>query len=343
LDGIPEAKRLFADMLDVSPENVIVCGNSSLAIMYGRIKSAFVHGIGGNKPWHGQSIKFLCPVPGYDRHFSICEHFGIEMVAIPMDENGPDMNKIETLVEYDSSIKGIWCVPLYSNPSGTVYSDEVVKRFANLKPKANDFRIFWDNAYCVHHLTDNPRKILNILHECEKAGNPDLVYEFSSTSKITFSGSGIGVFASSKNNVAEMKSALSIETIGYDKLNQLRHVKFLKSLDGIKAHMEKHREILAPKFKLVLDTLERELSGIATWTKPDGGYFVSFNAPKGTAKEIVRLCKEAGLVLTGAGAAYPYGYDKNDSNIRIAPTYPGLEELENAMELFCTCVKLVSG
>ena len=345
LDGIPEAKKMFADVLGVEPENIIVYGNSSLAIMYDTISRAWSHGILGSKPWcKYDKVKFLCPVPGYDRHFSICEYFGIEMINVPTNEYGPDMDMVEKLVSEDETVKGIWCVPQYSNPTGISYSDEVVKRFANLKPKAADFRIFWDNAYCIHHLTSSPECILNIFDECKKAGNENLVYEFMSTSKISFPGSGVAVIATSVENAEYIKKGLGISTIGFDKINQLRHVKFFGNADGLKAHMNKHMEILAPKFNVVIEELEKNIAplGIASWHKAEGGYFISFDAMKGCATRIVSLCKEAGVVLTGAGATYPYGKDPDDSNIRIAPSYPTVDELRKAMELFCICIRLAS-
>ncbi|MDO5149224.1 MAG: aminotransferase class I/II-fold pyridoxal phosphate-dependent enzyme [Oscillospiraceae bacterium] len=345
LDGIPEAKKMFADVLGVQPENIIVYGNSSLAIMYDVMSRAWTHGVLGNKPWSKyDKVKFLCPVPGYDRHFSICEYFGIEMINIPSNDEGPDMDMVEKLVSEDETVKGIWCVPQYSNPTGVSYSDAVVKRFAALKPKAPDFRIFWDNAYCIHHLTDSPECILNIFDECKKSGTENMVYEFMSTSKVSFPGSGVAVLATSKENAESIKKGLGIATIGYDKINQLRHVKFFKNAEGLKEHMKKHKEILAPKFDVVIDQLEKNIAplGIAKWHKAEGGYFISFDAMSGCAKRIVSLCKEAGVVLTGAGATYPYGNDPEDSNIRIAPSYPSVEELSKAMELFCICIKLAS-
>ncbi len=345
LDGIPEAKKMFADVLGVQPENIIVYGNSSLAIMYDVMSRAWTHGVLGNKPWSKyDKVKFLCPVPGYDRHFSICEYFGIEMINIPSNDEGPDMDMVEKLVSEDETVKGIWCVPQYSNPTGVSYSDAVVKRFAALKSKAPDFRIFWDNAYCIHHLTDSPECILNIFDECKKNGTENMVYEFMSTSKVSFPGSGVAVLATSKENVESIKKGLGIATIGYDKINQLRHVKFFKNAEGLKEHMKKHKEILAPKFDVVIDQLEKNIAplGIAKWHKAEGGYFISFDAMSGCAKRIVSLCKEAGVVLTGAGATYPYGNDPEDSNIRIAPSYPSVEELSKAMELFCICIKLAS-
>ncbi len=346
LDGLPEAKKLFAPMLGVAPEELIVCGNSSLNIMYDTIAKFMLFGTGdGEKPWKDcGKIKWLCPVPGYDRHFLVTEKMGFEMINIPMDENGPDMDMIEKLCAEDESIKGIWCVPMYANPTGITYSDEVVKRFAAMKPKAPDFKIFWDNAYCIHHLTDTPDSLLNILDECEKAGNPDRVYLFASTSKITYSGAGVAMLASSAKNVEYIKSMLNAQTIGYDKLNQLRHVRFFKDYEGLVQHMDKHRQVIAPKFSVVLDALESEIAplGIGEWKKPNGGYFISFDALDGCAKRICELCKEAGVVLTGAGATYPYGKDPHDSNIRIAPTYPPVHELELAVKLFTVAVKLAS-
>lgn len=346
LDGIIDAKNLFSPMLGVSNDELIVCGNSSLNIMYDTIAKCIIFGVDGvQKPWKDyEKIKWLCPAPGYDRHFAICESFGIEMITIPLNEDGPDMDMIEKMVAEDDTIKGIWCVPMYSNPTGITYSDEVVKRFANLKPAAKDFRIFWDNAYCIHHLTETPDKLLNILDECKNAGNDDMVYMFASTSKITFAGGGIAVMAASKANVDYIKSLMTVQTIGFDKINQLRHAKFFGNYEGLMAQMEKHRAILQPKFDMVLDTLEREIAplGIGSWHKPRGGYFVSFDALDGCAKRICQLCKDAGVVLTGAGATFPYGKDPHDSNIRIAPSYPPVEELELAMKLFVAAVKLAS-
>ena len=345
LDGIPEAKKFFSDMIGVSEDEVIIFGNSSLNAMFWAVQTAYNKGILGEKPWSQvEKPKFLCPVPGYDRHFKVTEFFGIEMINIPMTYTGPDMDMIENLVENDESIKGIWCVPQYSNPDGISYSDETVKRFANLKPLAKDFRIFWDNAYCIHHLTENSTVILNILDEAKKAGNEDIVYIFGSTSKITFPGAGVAVMGASKKNVDELKKYLGISIISYDKMNQLRHVKFFKNFEGMCEHMNKHREIIAPKFTHVCEALEKEIAplGIGTWTVPQGGYFISFNAPNGCAKRIVQLCAEAGVTLTGAGATFPYGKDPDDKNIRLAPTYPSMDELKKAMELFIICVKLAS-
>ncbi|MBQ8927341.1 MAG: aminotransferase class I/II-fold pyridoxal phosphate-dependent enzyme [Oscillospiraceae bacterium] len=346
LDGIPEAKRLFAQMVAVEPDEVFLFGNASLQAMYMCIAKAFSHGLMGHTPW-GQleKVKFLCPVPGYDRHFRITEYFGVEMINIPTDENGPDMDLVEEYVQNDPAVKGIWCVPQYSNPSGIVYSDEVVKRFAALKPAAPDFRIFWDNAYCIHHLCDDPKVILPILSEARKQGNEDMVYIFASTAKVTYAGAGVSLLAASKANLADMTQALTCFTISFDKVNQMRHVKFFDGkFENVAAHMEKQRELLEPKFAVVLDTLAREIRplGIGEWTEPKGGYFVSFNAPAGCAKRIVALCKEAGVVLTGAGAAFPYGKDPEDRNIRIAPSYPSEEELQKAMDLFVLCVKLAA-
>lgn len=346
LDGIPEAKRLFADMIDVNADEVIVFGNSSLNIMFWTIQTAFTHGILGSTPWGKlDKVKFLCPVPGYDRHFAICEFFGIEMINIPMSESGPDMDMIEKLVASDDSIKGIWCVPQYSNPQGICYSDETVKRFAALKPKAADFRIFWDNAYCVHHITNDTSRILSLLNEAKTVGNDNIAYIFGSTSKVTFSGSGVAVIGTSAENIASLKKALTVSTIGYDKINQLRHVRYFGNYDNILKHMNKHRELLEPRFNAVTETLEREITPcgeIGSWVKPKGGYFVSFNSMNGCAKRIVQLCAEAGVTLTNAGATFPYGKDPDDKNIRIAPSYPSIEELEKAMELFVICVKLAS-
>lgn len=348
LDGLDEAKQMMADIMGVSMENVIVYGNASLNIMYDAVSSAMIHGVMGNTPWcRLDKVKFLCPAPGYDRHFAITQHFGIEMITVPMTPQGPDMDMVEKLVAEDESIKGIWCVPKYSNPQGYTYSDETVRRFARLKPAAKDFRIFWDNAYAVHHLyeeEDRQDKILEILSECEKAGNPDMVYEFASTSKISFSGAGVAAIASSVGNLECIKKSLTIQTIGYDKINQLRHARYFKDFNGIKEHMKKHAALMRPKFEAVQNILEKELGGleIGSWTKPNGGYFISFDAMEGCAKAIVAKCKEAGVVLTGAGATYPYGKDPKDSNIRIAPSFPTPEEMSMATELFVLCVKLVS-
>ena len=345
LDGIPEAKKLMADMMGTTPDHVIVYGNASLNIMYDQISRAYTHGILGNTPWCKlDKVKFLCPVPGYDRHFAITERFGIEMINIPMSESGPDMGMVEEYVSKDASVKGIWCVPKYSNPQGYTYSEETVKRMAALKPAAEDFRIFWDNAYVIHDLyDDNKDEIADIISECEKAGNPDMVFEFASTSKVSFPGSGIAALATSANNIADIKKQLTIQTIGHDKLNQLRHVRFFKDINGLKEHMRKH-EFMRPKFEAVESVLEEELGGlgIGSWTEPKGGYFISFEAMDGCAKAIVAKCKEAGVKLTGAGATFPYGKDPKDSNIRIAPSFPTPEEMKQAADLFVLCVKLVS-
>ena len=346
LDGIPEAKKLMADMMGTTPDHVIVYGNASLNIMFDQISRAYTHGILGNTPWCKlDKVKFLCPVPGYDRHFAITERFGIEMINIPMSESGPDMGMVEEYVSNDASVKGIWCVPKYSNPQGYTYSEETVKRMAALKPAAEDFRIFWDNAYVIHDLyDDNKDEIADIISECEKAGNPDMVFEFASTSKVSFPGSGIAALATSANNIADIKKQLTIQTIGHDKLNQLRHVRFFKDINGLKEHMRKHAEFIRPKFEAVESVLEEELSGlgIGSWTEPKGGYFISFDAMDGCAKAIVAKCKEAGVKLTGAGATFPYGKDPKDSNIRIAPSFPTPEEMKQAADLFVLCVKLVS-
>lgn len=346
LDGIKEAKELIGDMIEVAPDNIIIYGNSSLNVMYDTISRSMTHGVMGNTPWCKlDKVKFLCPAPGYDRHFAITEFFGIEMITVPMTPQGPDMDMVEKLVSEDESIKGIWCVPKYSNPQGYTYSDETVRRFAALKPAAKDFRIYWDNAYAVHHLyEDRQDQLLEILSECEKAGNPDMVYEFCSTSKISFSGAGVAAIASSKPNLDCIRKAMTIQTIGYDKINQLRHVRYFKDFNGIREHMKKHAALMRPKFEAVLSVLDRELSGagVGTWTKPNGGYFISFEAMEGCAKAIVAKCREAGVVLTSAGATYPYGIDPRDSNIRIAPSFPTPEEMAMATDLFVLCVKLVS-
>ncbi len=346
LDGIDEAKRLCMPMLGVGHDEIIIGGNSSLQLMYDTIARAMLLGVlGGKKPWSkNEKVKFLCPAPGYDRHFAICESMGIEMITVPYKEDGPDMDMVESLVASDELIKGIWCVPMYSNPEGITCSDEVVKRFANLSPKADDFRIFWDNAYCVHHLTDTPDTLLNLLDEAKKTGKQDMVFMFTSTSKISFPGGGLAVLGASAANIEFIKSQMTYQTIGYDKLNQLRHAIFFKDFDGIKEHMRKHRAIIEPKFAVVLEKLDKELASLnfGTWHKPNGGYFISFNGLPGTAKRIVELCRNAGVVLTGAGATYPYGKDPEDRNIRIAPTYPTVEELSKAMEVFCTAVKIAA-
>lgn len=345
LGGITELKQLFADLLGTKEEEVMVGGNSSLNMMFDTISCFMIAGLSGCKPWIYQGgIKFLCPVPGYDRHFGITEYYGIEMIPVPMDENGPDMDMVENLVSSDEKIKGIWCVPKYSNPTGITYSDEVVRRFAALKPAAKDFRIMWDNAYVIHDIADEGDTLLGLMDECRKNGTEDLPIMFTSTSKITFPGSGVAALACSEYNMKVLNERYKYQTIGYDKINQLRHLKYLKDSKGIVEYMQKHKEVLAPKFKTVLDYLESDVkpSGVAKWCNPNGGYFVSVDVMNGTAKEVVRLCKEAGVVLTGAGATYPYGKDPQDSNIRIAPSYPEVDELSMAMQIFCVCTKLAA-
>ena len=339
LEGIIEARQLFGDILGVEAKNVMVGGNSSLNMMFDTIACMM------ETSWGKQEkLKFLCPAPGYDRHFGITQYFGIEMITIPMSSTGPDMDMIEKLVNEDSTVKGIWCVPKYSNPQGITYSDETVKRFAALKPAAKDFRIMWDNAYIIHDISDTPDTLLNIFDELKKTGNEDMVFEFCSTSKITFPGAGVAALAASENNLAILKKRYQYQTIGYDKLNMLRHVKYFGDFKGVLAHMQKHKAVLQPRFDMVTDTLEKELAGlgIASWTKPNGGYFVSVDVMDGCAKRVVELCKNAGVVLTGAGATFPYGKDPKDSNIRVAPTYPPIEELETAMNVFCICVKIAA-
>lgn len=346
LDGIPEAKKLIAEMVGTKPENVIVYGNSSLNIMYDQIARAELFGLCGNTPWSKlDKVKFLCPVPGYDRHFAITEEFGIEMINIPMTADGPDMDMVEQYVNNDEAVKGIWCVPKYSNPQGVVYSEETVKRFAALKPAAADFRIFWDNAYAVHHLyDDNQAQIPDIISLCEENGNPDMVFQFCSTSKVSFPGAGIAGISASQANIEDIKKRLTIQTIGHDKTNQLRHVLYFKNLDGIKAHMSKQAALIRPKFDMLDELLTEEIAsrGIGSWIKPLGGYFISFEALPGCAKEIVAKCKEAGVVMTGAGSPFPYKNDPQDSVIRIAPTFPSLEELTKAAQVFVVVTRLVS-
>lgn len=346
LDGISEAKELLADMMEVHPDQIIIYGNSSLNVMYDTVSRSMTHGVMGNTPWCKlDKVKFLCPVPGYDRHFAITEYFGIEMITVPMTDKGPDMDIVEALVAEDEAIKGIWCVPKYSNPQGISYSDDTVRRFARLKPAAKDFRIYWDNAYTIHHLYDHEQDhLIEILAECKRAGNSDLAYKFASTSKISFPGSGIAAIAASQNNLVDIKKQLRIQTIGHDKVNQLRHVRFFGDIHGMVEHMRLHADIMRPKFEAVNEILTKELDGlgIGTWTTPKGGYFMAFDSLDGCAKAIVARCKKAGLIMTGAGATYPYGKDPHDSNIRIAPSYPPLSDLKLAMELFALCVKLVS-
>ena len=346
LDGIKEAKQLLADMMEVPKDNIVIFGNSSLNIMYDTIARSMTHGVMGSTPWCKlDKVKFLCPVPGYDRHFAITEYFGIEMINIPMTPTGPDMDLVEKYVNNDPAVKGIWCVPKYSNPQGITYSDVTVHRFAALKPAAEDFRIFWDNAYGIHHLYEDKQDyLLEILMECKKEGNPDMVYKFSSTSKISFPGSDIGPIAASDANLEDIRKQMRIQTIGHDKLNQLRHARYFKDIHGMVQHMKRHADILRPKFDMVLSSLDRELSGlgIGSWMAPRGGYFISFDSMEGCAKAIVAKAKEAGLVMTNAGATFPYGKDPKDSNIRIAPSYPTVEELKTACEIFTLSVKLVS-
>ncbi len=346
LKGIKECRQLFADVMGVDIKNVMVGGSSSLNMMFDTITCMMTTPItDGAKPWYEiKNRKFLCPVPGYDRHFGITEYYGFEMIPIPMTDNGPDMDMIEELVKNDDSIKGIWCVPKYSNPQGITYSDETVKRFANLKPAANDFRIMWDNAYCIHDVTDTPDTLLNLYDECVKAGNEDLPIIFCSTSKITFPGAGVAAMAASEANMEVFAKRYNYEVISYDKLNMLRHVEYFKSYDGMLKHMQKHKAVLQPKFEIVLNTLNAELkpTGVGEWTNPNGGYFVSVDVMNGTAKRVVELCKQAGVVLTGAGATYPLGKDPDDKNIRIAPSFPPNDELQTAMDIFCICTKLAA-
>lgn len=343
LDGLPEAKEIFAELLEVPKENVIVGGNSSLQMMFETISSFFISGISNCQPWGKQKkLKFLCPVPGYDRHFKMLNYFGIEPVNIPMLETGPDMDMIEKILSEDVTVKGIWCVPKYSNPQGITYSDETVKRFSRLTPLASDFRIFWDNAYVVHDLYENNDKLLNLFKECEKNNNEDLPIMFCSTSKITFPGAGVAAMAASAKNMDVIKKHYSVQTIGFDKINQLRHVLFLKDSKQIALHMKKHRDIIKPKFEATLNILESEFAGlnVCKWTRPKGGYFISVDVLPGCAKDVVSMCRDAGLIITPAGATFPNGIDPLDSNIRIAPTYPPIDDLKVAMELFCTAVKL---
>lgn len=344
LDGIPECKKMFAELLSVEPENIIVGGSSSLNLMYDYLNQCMFLGVAGCEPWNKQGkVKFICNVPGYDRHFAITEFFGIEMISVEMKNDGPDVEKIAELVR-DPMVKGMFCVPKYSNPNGVTYSDEKVKALASLKPAAKDFRVIWDNAYVIHELTDEPDELLNIFDACKEYGTEDYFVEFTSTSKISFPGAGVSAIAASKNNVAEIKKRLNFQTISYDKLNQLRHVKYFKNVDGIRKHMSRHAEIIAPKFNLVLEMLGKEIApcGIGEWVNVKGGYFISYNTTVGSAKRIGELCKAAGLVLTTVGATYPYGIDPQDKNIRIAPTYPSLKDLEKAMEIFCLCAKIAA-
>lgn len=343
MDGTPACKKLFADLMQVKPENVIVGPNASLTLMFDYIAQCFTHGA-GDTPWcRLNSVKFLCPVPGYDRHFTILEHFGIEMINIEMKADGPDMDAVEEAVK-DPSVKGMFCVPKYSNPQGITYSDAVVRRIAALRPAAKDFRVIWDNAYMVHDIVEDGDKLLNIFDLLPEYGNEDMVVEVCSTSKITFPGAGVSALAASDNNIKAIKKRLNAQTISYDKMNQHRHVEFFKDVNGILAHMKKHAAILKPKFDMVLKHLNQELAGlgIASWTEPRGGYFISLDVLDGCAKRVGELCKEAGVVLTTVGATFPYGKDPNNRNIRIAPTYPPLDELDTAAELLCVCVRLAA-
>ena len=346
LAGVDEAKELFAELMGVKMENVIMGGQSSLALMYDTVIKAIVLGVyGGTKPWGQQGhLKFLCPTPGYDRHFRITQEFGIEMIPVPMSPTGPDMEMIKQYAESDASVKGVWCVPKYSNPQGYTYSPETVEAFAALKPAADDFRIFWDNAYYVHGFRDEDDYLLNIFDACRKYGSEDMVYEFISTSKATFSGAGVAAFIASRHNIEFLTKQMSVQTLGYDKINQLRHVKFFKNVEGLKKHMRKQANYLRPKFDCALAAMERGLGGvgIGTWTNPNGGYFISYDGLPGTAKRCIQLCADAGVILTGPGAAFPYGVDPEDKNIRIAPSYPSTPELYKSMEVFCTCQKIAA-
>ena len=344
-NGLPEMRAIFSKMLEVPADQIILGNNSSLQMMFDCIAQGYTHGYSGCTPWCKQEkLKFLCPAPGYDRHFAVTEYFGFEMIPVPMLKTGPDMDLIERLVADDETIKGCWCVPKYSNPTGITYSDETVRRFAALKPAAKDFRIMWDNAYCVHDLTDTPDTLLDLYAECLKHGTEDQVLFFASTSKISFPGAGVAALAASKRNIEDLKRRITTQTIGPDKLNQLRHILFLHDINGVYDLMQGHRQILQPKFQIVEESLERELGdlGIAKWSNPNGGYFVNLDVMNGCAKRVVNLCKEAGVVLTDAGATFPYGADPNDSNIRVAPTFPPQEELQQAMHLLCICVRLAA-
>lgn len=345
LSGLSCAKTFWADILGCKPSQIFVGGVSSLTLMYDVISKAYTHGLlRSPRPWcQEEKVKFLCPSPGYDRHFMVTESFGAELLTVSMTATGPDMDAVEVLVQ-DPAVKGIWCVPKYSNPDGIIYSDDTIRRFANLKPAAPDFVIMWDNAYCIHEFEGEFVPFQDIISLCAEAGRPDMVFEFASTSKITFPGSGISALVGSEENIAYMTNLMAFQMISYNKVNQLRHVRFLKDREHTLALMKRHGEILAPKFEMVFHILEREIDplGFANWVRPRGGYFISFNTMPGTAKRALALCKEAGLTMTPAGATYPYGVDPNDSNIRIAPSYPPLEELEAAMGVFCICLKLAA-
>jgi DNA-binding transcriptional MocR family regulator len=344
-DGLPSARALAAQIMGVDPANVVVNGSSSLNLMHDLVCHAYTHGIGGNKPWCQQrKVKFLCPSPGYDRHFRVSAHYGIENVPVPMLEDGPDMETIVRLVEADPAVKGVWCVPRYANPTGITYSDEVVRQFAGIRPAAPDFRIFWDNAYAVHTFADDDAELLNIFDALAEAGQTDLVYAFGSTAKITFPGSGMAYVTASSADMAEIRSAFSVMRVSPEKFSQLAHVLFLKDLDGVKAHMRRHAAVVGPRFALVEQKLTEGLGALrcATWTHPKGGYFVSFDGPEGSAKAIVKLAADLGVKMTPAGATWPYGNDPHDTNIRIAPTYPSLEELGRALDVFVVAVSLVS-
>lgn len=345
LDGILEMKKIFSYILDVPSENVFIGGNSSLSLMFDTISQYMSHGVLNKIPWSKQkNIKFLCPCPGYDRHFAILDYFGIEQIVIPMTSSGPDMDLVEKLVTSDESIKGIFCVPKYSNPTGVTYSDTTVNRFAKLKPKAKDFRIFWDNAYAIHDIRKNPDTLVNIMSESKKFNNEDIFIEFSSTSKITFAGAGIAAIIASEKNLDNLKEKYKVKTIGFNKINQIAHVLFLKNPDTIYKHMQEHRKILEPKFDMVLNHLNKKFQNknIVKWSNPKGGYFVSIELQNASAKRVIELCKNAGLKLTSAGSTYPKGKDFLDNNIRIAPSYPSLEELDKAMNIFCICIKLAT-
>ena len=345
LEGLPSCRRLFAELLGVKEENIFCGGSASLTLMYDTIAKAYTHGrLMSDKPWAKlDKVKWLCPAPGYDRHFAISQSFGMEMITIPMTAEGPDMDLVEELIR-DGDVRGMWCVPKYSNPDGIIYSAETIRRIASMKPAAKDFLLMWDNAYCVHEFFGDYVPFPDILGECEKYGNGDMVFEFASTSKITFPGAGVSVFACSERNMAYMKKLLTVQLISYDKVNQLRHVRYLKNKDGVIALMKRHAAILGPKFRCVLDWLDREIAprGIAEWEKPNGGYFVSVNTMPGIAKATWQLCKEAGLTMTGAGATFPYGKDPKDSNMRVAPSLPPIEQLEQAMEIYCLSMRLAA-